>query len=136
VRLVDHEQADLHLAHAFEEARSGEALRSDVEQAQLAGGSASERAGVGGAVLLRVDQRDAVAEPARGERLDLVLHQSHQGRDDDRQVVAQQPGELVAERLPGAGRHHDEHVPVRQRGLAGLALPGAEFAEAEQVAEG
>ena len=91
--------------------------------------------GVRRAVLLGVDERNAVAETARRERLDLVLHQRHQRRDDHREVVAEHPGQLVAERLARAGWHHHEHVAAGQRGLARLALTRAKLAEAEQVAE-
>ena len=51
-------------------------------------------------------------------------------------VNAQQARQLVAERLARAGRHDDQHVPPRQRGLGGLVLTGAKVAEAEEVMEG
>ena len=41
------------------------------------------------------------------------------------------PGELVAEALAAAGRHHDEAVAAVERGLHRLALPGPELAVAE-----
>ena len=44
VRLVDHEQADAHLAHALEEAGRGEALGRHVEQAQVTRRGAREHA--------------------------------------------------------------------------------------------
>jgi len=81
--------------------------------------------------LLRVHQRDAVRQPARVQGLDLVLHERHERRDDDRQVVAQQRRQLVAERLARAGGHDDEHVASGQSGLAGLTLAGPEGGETE-----
>ena len=114
VRLVDDEEADRHLAQRLEEPGRGEALRRDVEQPQLAGARAVEHRAVGLGVLLGVDERDRAAD-APLERLDLVLHQRDERRDDDRQVRAQQRGQLVAERLPGAGRHDDEHVAAGER---------------------
>ena len=90
VGLVDHEQADARLAHPLDEPGRGEALGRHVEQAQLAGGRPLDRLGVAPRILLGVDERDPVPEPARAERLDLVLHQRHERRHHDRQVVAQQ----------------------------------------------
>ena len=136
VRLVHHEQAHPHPGHRLEEPGRREALRRHVQQAQLAGGRAPQRRGVRRAVALGVDERDPVAEPAGGQRLHLVLHQRHQRRDHHREVVAQQGGKLVAERLARARGHHHQHVPVRQRGLAGLSLPRAEAGEAEAVVQG
>ena len=136
MRLVDHEQPHAHLAHAVEEARGREALGRHVEQPQLAGGRAPEHLRVGARVLLRVHERHPVAEPARGERLDLVLHQRDERRDDHRQVVAQQRRKLIAERLARAGGHDDQHVAVGQRGLARLALARPEAREAEVLVQG
>ena len=136
VGLVDHEEPDARRAHPLEEAGRREALGRHVEEPQLAGQRPLERGGVGARVLLRVDERHAVAEPARAQRLHLVLHERHERRDHDRQVVAQEAGKLVAERLARAGGHDHEHVAARQRRLAGLALPGPEVAEAEELVQG
>ena len=51
--------------------------------------------------------------------------------NDHRQVRRCDAGQLVAEALAAAGGHHHEAVPPLQRRLHGLALPGAELAEAE-----
>ena len=120
---------------SLDKAARGEALGRDVEQAQLAGRGAVERRRVGARVLLRVDERHALAETARRERLDLILHERDERRDDDREVVAQERRQLVAERLAGAGRHNDEHVAACQRRLAGLALAGPELGEAEVLVQ-
>ena len=134
VRLVDHEQADPGAADAVQEPGRREPLGRDVEQARPPGHRAVHRRPVRRGVLLRVDQRDLARRDAL-ERLDLVLHQRHQRRDHQRQVRAHQRRQLVAERLARAGRHHDHHVAVRQRGLARLALPGPEGREAEERLE-
>ena len=63
------------------------------------------------------------------------LHQRHERGNDDGEVVAQQCRKLVAERFPGPRGHHHHHVPVRQRGLARLPLPGPEGGEAEVFVE-
>ena len=93
---------------------------------------AVERLAVQRGVLLRVDHRDGPGRGAR-ERLHLVLHEGDERRDDERQVVAHQGGQLVAQRLARAGRHDDEDVPRRRAdGRAhGLLLPGPEGLVAE-----
>ena len=125
VRLVDHEQADLRLADPLEEAGRGEPLGRDVEQPRAPGHRAVDRRPVRGRVLLRVDERDLARRDAL-ERLDLVLHQRHERRDDQRQVGPHQRRQLVAERLARAGRHHDQHVAPGDRRLDRLALAGPE----------
>ena len=110
VRLVDDEQPDPRLPDPLEEPGRGEALGRDVEQPQLAPTPrASSAARFARRVLLGVDERDRPGARAL-ERLDLVLHQRDERRDDERQVVAHQRRQLVAERLARAGRHDDEHV--------------------------
>ena len=59
----------------------------------------------------------------RAELGDLVLHQGDEGADDQRRSAARDPGQLVAERLAGAGRHHEEHVAAEGR-RRGTPLPG------------
>jgi hypothetical protein len=131
VRLVHDEQAHVRRAHPVEEPDGGEALGRDVEQLQLTRGGAIDRIRVRVAALLRIHERHAPAEPARGERLHLILHQRDKRRDDHCEVVPEQGGELVAERLPRPRRHHDHHVAVGERRLARLALPRPEAGEAE-----
>ena len=94
VRLVDDEQPDAGRAQRLGEARRGEALRRDVEQAHLAGGGARHGRAIDPGVLLGVDQRRAAGGDAL-ERLDLVLHERHERRDHH--------GEVVANRAPAAG---------------------------------
>ena len=134
VRLVDHEQPDVRAAQALEEARRGEPLGRDVEQPHVPGHRLLDRAPVRRGVALGVDERDAAGRHAL-ERLDLVLHQRHQRRDHQREVRAHQRGQLVAERLARAGRHHHEHVAIRERGADRLGLAAAERGEAEQLAQ-
>ena len=137
VRLVDDEQPDLRGLHRLQERRRGEALGRDVEQAQLAGGGGLQRGAVVGGVALGVDERDAAGRDLR-QRLDLVLHERDERRDDERHVVAHERGQLVAQRLAGAGRHDDEHVARGRadRGADGVLLAGAEGVEAEGLTQG
>ena len=134
MRLVDHEQPDVGAAQALEEPGRGEPLRRDVEQPHVAGHRLLDRAPVGRGVALRVDERDAPRRDAL-ERLDLVLHQRDQRRDDERQVGPHQRRQLVAERLARARRHHHEHVAARERGRDRLRLAAAEGREAEQLVQ-
>ena len=125
VRLVDHEQADPGLPDPLEEARATRTARARRRAAARAPGhGAVERRAVRRRVLLRVDERDRAGRDAL-QRLDLVLHQRHERRDDEREVGAHQRGQLVAERLARAGRHHDEHVAPGDRGVDRLALARA-----------
>src|SRR5262245_14658536 len=71
-----------------------------------------------------MERRGRIA--TRPQRVDLVLHQRDQGRDNDVGALADLRWHLVAERLPAAGRKHDEGVPVLEPCLYGLELEGAE----------
>jgi hypothetical protein len=137
MRLVDDEQPDPRALHGFQKRRRRKALGRDVQQPQLAGGRPRQRGAVLRAVALRVDEPDP-AGCDRLQRVDLVLHQRDQRRHDQRQVVAHERRQLVAQRLARAGRHHDEHVARRRpdRGPHRLLLTGAKGVEAEVLAQG
>ncbi len=134
VRLVDDEQADPRLPDPLQEAGRREPLRRHVEQPRAAGHRAVDSRAVGRRVLLGVDERHHAGRHAL-ERLDLVLHQRDQRRHDQRQVGSHQRGQLVAERLARAGRHHDQHVAAGERRLDRLALARPEAREAEHLAQ-
>ena len=124
MRLIDHEHADAHALEGLDEPGRGEALRRDVEQPHLPPAHARECLAVLAQLALAVDQHRAPGDRAF-QPGDLVGHQGDQRRDDDRQLVlAHQRRQLVAERLAGAGRHHDEDVAAGQRGLHDLRCPG------------
>ena len=124
------------ISHARElghEALVVEALGSDVEQAQIAAAEA-----VGDVAQLvereaRVDARGRHAE--RLERVDLILHERDQRRDDDRDAVEHQRRQLVAEALARSGREDGERAAAREQRLDHLGLPRAEAGEAEALAE-
>ena len=124
VRLVDDEEPDLRLPDPLEEAGRGEALGRDVEQPRAPGrprGRAPRRFAAASCCALTsatLPGRDAL------QRLDLVLHQRDERRDDEREVRAHERGQLVAERLARAGGHDDEHVAARERRLHRLRCPG------------
>ena len=54
------------------------------------------------------------AIPSSRELVALVLHQRDQRRDDERDAGQQERGQLVAQRLARAGRHHRERRAARQ----------------------
>src|SRR5690606_30693049 len=67
---------------------------------------------------------------------DLVLHQRDERADDDGRPLAQEPGQLIAERLAGAGRHHEQHILAVEERAAGVFLQPPEAEQAEALAEG
>ena len=94
--LIDDEQPDPGVGDRFPEARQREPLGCHVEEPNLAAYRSGDGVGVRGAGPLRVDQLDATGD-ALAERLHLVLHQRHERRDDQGQVIAHQRRQLVAE---------------------------------------
>ena len=74
-------------------------------------------------------------KPALVQGVDLVLHEGDQRADDQRDPGQKQGGQLVAEALAAAGRHHAEDVAAVQHLLDDLALAGAELLQAELIAE-
>ncbi len=130
VGLVHHEEADVSL-ELLADSRRPEPLGRDVEHARLARQGAPERLGVLGAGALRVDQLRTITQA-----VDLVLHERHEGRDDERERFGVlERRQLVAERLSRAGRHDHEDVATAHRCLDGLALPGPEAGVAEVAME-
>ena len=112
VRLVDREKRDLHALQCAEKRLRTEALRRDIDQL------VAPRPHPVQALLLvfprhrRVDQRRRDA--LRKQRVHLVLHQRDQRRDDQRHTLKTKCRQLIAQRLPAAGRHH--HQPVAATG--------------------
>ena len=112
--LVDGEQTDAcPLQHRLRIAER-QSLGRDVKQAQAAIGNGVEK---GGCFLAAVRGIERPCRNPEGLQLrDLVAHQRNQRRDHDGQPVPQQRGQLIAERLAPARRHHGEHVaPVEDR---------------------
>ena len=135
MRLVDDEQPDPDPGDRVGEARQAEPLGCHVQQPDLTGDGALDGLCVEGAGALGVDELDAAGSDRR-ERLDLVLHQRDERRDHERQVVAHQRRQLIAERLARAGGHHHQRVAAVQRSGHRLLLAGAKAVEAEGRAQG
>ena len=108
----------------------GEALGRAEDDARLA--ARGRRASASMTALSAIPEAIIAAGwPPEQQPAVLVGHQRDQRRDDHGQVRRRDAGQLVAEALAAAGRHHDEAVAPLQRRLHRLALPGAELAEAE-----
>ncbi len=131
VGFVDREERDGDARHALAESLALEALGGDVEQLQLAPGGALER------ILLLRDGDEGVHRGGRDatgdEAVDLVLHQRDERTDDQREARQEQRGDLVADALARARRHHAEDVAAREHGGDDLALTGPEAREAESL---
>ena len=129
VRLVDGEERNLRAPQRVEEALVVEALGRDVEQRERAlGHRVRERARLVGRER-RVEPRGL--DPAAAEEIDLVLHQRDERRDDEREPVEHQRGELVADRLSAAGGEHGERATAPGERVDHLVLAGTKRAEPE-----
>ncbi len=133
MRLVDRQQAHIGALELCEGAGLREALGRDVEQPQGSAGQPRGRLPVLSLVVGRVEARGR--DPAASELRHLVAHQRDQRRDHDRQAVAQQRRQLIAQRLAAAGGHHREHVAAGQDGIDDLTLAGPELGKAEHSAQ-
>ena len=135
VGLVDDDPGDAGRPQGAEEGVVAQPLGRDVDELEVAPRQIVEA----GAHLVAgegaVDQRGARADGGR-ERLDLVLHQGDQRRDDDGRALVEQRRELEGQRLAGAGRHDRQRVLAAQRAGDDGGLPGAQILVAELCAEG
>ena len=133
MRLVDREQRQLRLREQFQHAWHHQPFRRDVEQIELA---AAQRAfhRVGCAAVERgVEECRAHAELR--ERRHLILHQRDQRRDHQRRALAQQRGQLVAQRFAAAGGHQHQRVAAVGDMRDDLLLRAAERRMAEDRVE-
>ena len=69
------------------------------------------------------------------QRLDLILHQRDQRRDDDARAGPDQRGDLVAQRLAAAGRHQRERVAAGNHRRDDVGLVRTELPKAEDIGE-
>ncbi len=129
VRLVDREQRDRRLGQLGEEALVVEPLGCDVEELQAAGAEAVGDVACLGLLDARIEPR--CIDALEHERVDLILHQRDQRRDDDGDAVEHQGGELIAEALPGSGGEHRERGAAGEERLDDALLARSEGAEAE-----
>ncbi len=129
MRLVDREQRDPGAVEQAEAAWRQQPLGCDVEQVEIAGEQAPLDV-IGFLERQRGVQHrrlDAGLQQAR----DLVAHQRDQRRDHDAAAVAQQRGQLVAQRLAAAGRHQHQAVAAGSHMLDDFLLRAAKGRQAE-----
>ena len=129
MRLVDGEQRDRAAVEQPERGLRPQPLRRQVEQVELPG----EEGRLDLAALARL--LGGVEEPGphaeRRQRVDLVLHERDQRRDDHADAAPHQRRDLVAQRLAAAGRHEHERVAAGDDVLDDLLLAAAERVVAE-----
>jgi hypothetical protein len=129
VRLVDDEQRDLALCERRAKGPGREALGRGEDELRVAGGDLRECLLVVPVLHPRREHRRAHAGLLQAPP--LVGHQRDQRADDDDEPDAGERGELIAQRLAAAGRHHDEAVLAGERCSDSLALAGAKRVQAE-----
>ena len=134
VHLVHDDEPDADVGEELDEARLPQTLRCRVDEPRVPGRHPGE------ARRRLLDGERGVDEgrgrgDLRRQLVHLVLHQRDQRREDERRLGTEHRGELVRERLPGAGRHERERVAACDRGAHDVLLPGPEGVEAEEVVQ-
>ena len=133
VGLVDGEEGDVDAAQGGDKTTVGEALGGNVEEAEVAIGDAAQDVGLLLAGDSRIDGRGG--DPVARERIDLVLHQREQGRDNEGEAIEEEGGELIADALaPARGENGQRVAPAEDRGHD-LRLSGQELAITEDLAQ-
>ena len=133
VGLVDREKRYPDPGDRLPEAFVVEAFRGDVEEAQ---GALADGVHEGAHLVARERRvKAAGGHSARGELIDLVLHQGDQGRHHEGEARQQEGRDLVAERLAAAGGEDGRGGPSGQEVPDHLFLPGAELPVAEGLRE-
>ena len=133
VSLVDGDHRDGLLVDDVLEVARAEALRCDVDELVASLGDGREaRVGFGeGERAVDVGRGDALL----GERVDLVLHQGDQRRDDERESREDQRGDLEADGFACACRHDGERIVPGEQALDHGDLSRPEIAVAVEAAE-
>ena len=133
MRFVDGEQADARLAQHRLGAFEREPLGCGVKQAQAAVRDGIEQRR---RFLAAVRGIERARRDAKGLQLrDLIAHQRDQRRNHDSQPIAQQSGQLIAQRLAPARWHHSEHVLAVEDRTDNLVLARPEIRKPEGFAQ-
>ncbi len=137
VRLVDGEQRELaarvELVHQADETVGKQALGRDVHQIELAAHQAAF--GVDHRVESERGIEESGAYAGLQQRVDLILHQRDQRRDDDADARPQQRRNLEAQGLAAAGWHQHQRVAAVAHMLDDLGLMAAKLRVAENAME-
>ena len=133
VRLVHNEQADRARQETVEEVAVLEALRGEIQNLTFAPlNLLMELARLAGRQVGVHCQRihaDGI------QLVELVLHESDERADDERQPGHQDRRKLIDERLSAAGRHDHDGIAATQHSLHRLPLTLLEIAMSEPVGE-
>jgi hypothetical protein len=134
MRLVDDEQAHRVRLQQRQELGIGESLRRRHHDP----GGAVRHGGL--RRLLLVAAHGAVqlhgVDAERLQRLALIFHQCNQRRHDHRAARQHDGGQLVAQRLAGAGGHDGQRRFAGERAIDHRPLSGAQARQPEYVAQG
>ena len=133
MRLVDREQRDPAAPQHVEAMRHHQPLRRHVQES-----SAPSRAARSIAAASPRRQRGIQrggAHAGLAQRVDLVLHQRDQRRDDDADPGPQQRRQLIAQRFAAAGRHQHDRIAAGHDMLDDRLLLAAKAGIAEDAAQ-
>ncbi len=134
VHFVDAEEAQWHTGEGVAERFAADSFGRGEDDLVLAVGQRAETARLFGGVKRRVDEGGG--DVATGEAVNLILHQGHERREDERDAGRKQGGELIDERFAGAGGHDHQRIAASEDVVDGGFLAGAEGREVEVVMEG
>ena len=133
MRFVYRKERNFHALEAFQKAFVVESLGSHVEQLERSGPQlAADRARLLG--RKRGIQPCRIDSPSRKE-IDLVFHQSDQGRHDEGNTLKSQRRKLVAERLSAARRKDSQRGLPGAQGVHNRLLTRAELRHAKLFLE-
>jgi hypothetical protein len=134
VGFIDGQTSDVPGAEVFLPVIEHEALRSDVEQAVFAAVEAGEAGAGGGRIEGGI--QEGGGDTGSLHLIDLIFHQSDEGRDDDGEPAAVQSGELETHRLAAPGGEEGKHITASEGGFDDFALERAELFVTEGGAQG
>jgi hypothetical protein len=131
--LVNREEAELRGLEERDGFGLGETLRRDIDEAQLAALYLLDGVAIRAEIIGGIERRRG--DPVTLELRHLVAHQRDQRRHHDRQPVAHQRRQLIAQRLAAAGRHDGEHFAAGKDLLDDLGLAFPERGESKHRAQ-
>ena len=133
VGFVDGDQDRLAPGEHFREARDAEPFGRDEQEVEIAREVLLADPPRLAAVAAGVDPLGD--EAARPKLRGLIFHQRDQRTDHQRGAGPGDARQLVAQRLAGAGGHHEQHVAAQRDLAAGLFLVRSEGRQAEGLAQ-
>ncbi len=131
VCFVDSQQLDVRFLGRFYKVLAAKAFRGDVDQVIFAGTQSIQPPHLlaGNEAAVNIVRPKALFL----QRVDLILHQRDQGRDDQRNPVARDRRQLVTKTFAAARRHDAKTILAREDGFQDFTLSGTKFGQAEPV---